>query len=56
VTGQRIVVRSGVYAFDLEAMGAIEAAATARAFGPLPTGYGEDVLPVVFSFDPSLIR
>ena len=56
VTGQRIVVRSGVYAFDLEAMGAIEAAAAARAFGPLPTGYAEDVLPVVFSFDPSLIR
>jgi protein TonB len=56
VTGQRIVVRSGVYAFDLEAMGAIEAAAAAHAFGPLPTGYAEDVLPVVFSFDPSLIR
>ena len=56
VTGQRIVVRSGVYAFDLEAMGSIEAAAAARAFGPLPAGYPDDVLPVVFSFDPSLIR
>ena len=56
VTGQRIVVRSGVYAFDLEAMGSIEAAAQAKAFGPLPAGYPDDVLPVVFSFDPSLIR
>jgi len=56
VTGQRIVVRSGVYAFDLEAMGSIEAAAAAGAFGPLPAGYPDDVLPVVFSFDPSLIR
>jgi protein TonB len=56
VTAQRIVVRSGVYAFDLEAMGSIEAAAAARAFGPLPAGYPDDVLPVVFSFDPSLIR
>src|SRR5688572_9917738 len=56
VTGQRIVVRSGVYAFDLEAMGSIEAAAAAKAFGPLPGGYPDDVLPVVFSFDPSLIR
>jgi periplasmic protein TonB len=56
VTGQRIVVRSGVYAFDLEAMGSIEAAAAAKAFGPLPAGYPDDVLPVVFSFDPSLIR
>ena len=56
VTAQRLVVRSGVYAFDLEAMGAIEAAAAAKAFGPLPAGYPDDVLPVVFMFDPSIIR
>ena len=56
VTAQRLVVRSGVYAFDLEAMGAIEAAAAAKAFGPLPAGYPDDVLPVVFTFDPSIIR
>ena len=56
VTAQRIVVRSGVYAFDLEAMGAVEAAGAAKAFGPLPAGYPDDVLPVVFMFDPSIIR
>ena len=49
-----VVSRSGVYAFDLDAQGAIEAAA--RAFGPLPSGFPDDVLPVVFSFDPSLLR
>jgi periplasmic protein TonB len=51
-----VVTRSGKYAFDLEAQGAVEAAATARAFGPLPAGFRDDVLPVVFSFDPSLLR
>ena len=56
VTAQRLVVRSGVYAFDLEAMGAVEAAGTAKAFGPLPAGYPDDVLPVVFMFDPTIIR
>ena len=56
VTAQRLVVRSGIYAFDLEAMGAIEAAAAAKAFGSLPAGYSDDVLPVVFTFDPSIIR
>jgi protein TonB len=49
-----VVTRSGVYAFDLDAQGAVEAAA--RAFGPLPSGFQDDVLPVVFSFDPSLLR
>lgn len=49
-----IVTRSGVYAFDLDAQGAVEAAAP--AFGPLPSGFPDDVLPVVFSFDPSLLR
>jgi periplasmic protein TonB len=44
------------YAFNLEATGAIEAAGTARAFGPLPAQYAEDALPVVFSFVPGLIR
>ena len=56
VTAQRLVVRSGVYAFDLEAMGAVEAAGAAKAFGPLPAGYPDDVLPVVFMFDPTIIR
>jgi periplasmic protein TonB len=54
VTGIRFVQRSGSYTFDLEAQGAVEAAAS--AFGPLPAGFNEDVLPVMFSFDPRLLR
>jgi periplasmic protein TonB len=54
VTGIRLTTRSGVYSFDTEAMGAVEAAA--RSFGPLPAGFTDDVLPVIFSFDPRLIR
>jgi hypothetical protein len=34
----------------------VEAAASASKFGPLPTGFRDDVLPVYFSFDPALIR
>ncbi len=54
VSGIRLTTRSGVYSFDTEAMGAVEAAAP--SFGPLPTGFRDDVLPVIFSFDPRLIR
>lgn len=50
----RFVTRSGSYAFDLEAQGSIESAAP--NFGRLPDGFHDDVLPVVFSFDPRLIR
>lgn len=56
VSGLRFIRRSGNFAFDLEAQGAIEAAATSQAFGPLPAGYGADVLPVNFFFDPSSTR
>ncbi len=56
IAGLRLTTRSGVYAFDTEAMGAVEAAAQARAFGPLPQGFPDDVLPVMFSFDPRLLR
>jgi periplasmic protein TonB len=49
-------VASGSYAFDVEARGAVESAAEAGAFGPLPRGFPDDVLPVIFSFDPRLIR
>ena len=56
VSNVRFLTRSGVYSFDLEAQGAVEAAATARAFNPLPAGFPDDVLPVVFSFDPSLLH
>lgn len=54
VTGFQFRQRSGVYAFDLEAQGAVEAAS--NSFGPLPEGFSDDVLTVIFSFDPQLIR
>lgn len=54
VSGFRFVQRSGSFTFDLEAQGAVESAA--NAFGPLPAGFSDDVLPVMFSFDPRLIR
>jgi outer membrane biosynthesis protein TonB len=54
VTGFKFVTKSGVYAFDLEAQGAVERAAS--AFGPLPDGFHDDVLPVVFSFDPKFLQ
>ena len=56
VSNFRFLRRSGAYAFDLEAQGAVEAAGSSRAFGPLPDGFPDDVLPVVFSFDPKVLR
>ena len=56
VSDLSFVRRSGVFSFDLEAQGAVEAASSARAFGPLPAGFPDDVLPVVFSFDPNFLR
>lgn len=50
----RLVRRSGVYSFDAEAQGAVEAAAT--SFGALPSGFSEDALPVTFRFDPRILR
>ena len=47
---------SGNYSFDLEAQGSVEAASSVRGFGPLPTGFADDVLPVVFSFDPEFLK
>jgi protein TonB len=52
----RLVTRSGVYSFDAEAQGAVEAAANAKMFGPLPSGFTEAALPVTFRFDPTLLR
>ncbi|MEP6781590.1 MAG: TonB family protein, partial [Gemmatimonadaceae bacterium] len=43
---------SGSSSFDREARGAVEAAGTSRAFGPLPSGFPDDVLPVYFTFSP----
>lgn len=47
---------SGVFTFNQDALAAVEEAAHNRAFGPLPAGFAEDVLPVFFRFDPSVIR
>ncbi len=54
VTDVKFLTRSGVYSFDLEAQGAVERASS--AFGPLPDGFRDDVLPVVFSFDPRFLQ
>jgi protein TonB len=47
------VTRSGSFAFDIDAQGAIEAAGNSRAFGQLPDGWEADVLPVSFYFKPT---
>ncbi len=54
VAGVRLTRRSSVYSFDQDALAAIELAS--HAFGPLPQRFSDDVLPVIFSFDPRLIR
>jgi len=56
VTGLQFIRRSGSFAFDLEAQGSIEAAGRAGAFGVLPAGYGPDLLPVSFYFNPRSMR
>jgi protein TonB len=56
VSNVTFVRSSGNYSFDLEAQGAVEAASSARRFGPLPDGFSDDVLPVVFSFDPEFLK
>lgn len=50
VSDLQFIKRSGNFAFDLEAQGAIEEAGRFRAFGPLPSGWGSDVLFVRFYF------
>lgn len=52
VSDLRFVDRSGSFSYDLEAQGAIEAAGKAAAFGPLPEGWQNDVLPISFYFEP----
>lgn len=56
VDQMKLLTRSGNYAFDNTAMGAIEAAANKKLFGPLPAEFKNDALTVIFKFDPSLIR
>jgi protein TonB len=56
VSDLSFVRRSGNFSFDLEAQGAVEAASSTHAFGPLPVGFPDDALPVVFSFDPEFLK
>jgi protein TonB len=56
VSDLTFVRKSGNYSFDLEAQGAVEAASSTGRFGPLPAGFPDDVLPVVFSFDPQFLK
>ena len=51
VTGIEIVKPSGNRFFDIEAKSTIEAV---RNFGPLPSGWADDVLVVYFTFDYTL--
>lgn len=53
VTGLDLVTSSGSYPFDQRALAAVDAAANMHAFGPLPAGFREDILPVTFWFSPA---
>jgi outer membrane biosynthesis protein TonB len=50
VTDLQFIRRSGNFAFDLEAQGAVEEAGRFKAFGTLPDGWQSDVLFVRFYF------
>jgi outer membrane biosynthesis protein TonB len=52
----QLVTRSGSYTFDNAALGAIEAAANRKLFGPLPADFKNDALTVIFRFDPAIFR
>lgn len=56
VTGIRLIMASGSYVFDQNCITAVEAAGRTGRFGPLPDGFTDDVLPVIFSFDPTSMR
>jgi protein TonB len=56
VTGIRLLTGSGSYVFDQSALGAVEAAGRSGKFGVLPPEFTDDVLPVIFSFDPKRMR
>jgi TonB family protein len=47
-----VAATSRSFSFDNEALAAVEAAGAARAFGPLPAGYGADYLQINFTFAP----
>lgn len=48
--------RSGRDDFDLNALGAVEAVGRAGGFGPLPSGFTGDALPISFYFTPTRQR
>jgi outer membrane biosynthesis protein TonB len=48
----KVISSSRSFSFDLEAQGAVEEAASAKAFGPLPAGYAADYLQIGFLFTP----
>lgn len=52
----KLLSRSGNYTFDNAALGAIEAVANRKLFGPLPADFKNDALTVIFKFDPAIIR
>jgi hypothetical protein len=52
----KLVTPSGNWSFDNRALSAVESAANAKAFGALPPGFNEDILPVTFRFSPKIIR
>lgn len=54
IAGMEVVRRSGDGIYDLDAQGAVEAVGAARGFGPLPSGWQDDVLVVYFTFDYAL--
>jgi TonB family protein len=56
VTGVRLLTSSKVYTFDQNALAAIEIVGKSLKFGPLPKEFSDDVLPVIFSFDPKRMR
>ncbi len=50
VTGLGLIKHSGVYEFDIEALGAVEEAGRSHAFGTLPAEWTSEVLFVRFYF------
>jgi len=56
VTDLQFIRRSGNFAFDLEAQGAVEETGRFRAFGALPDGWTADVLFVRFYFSGQSVR
>lgn len=52
VTDIEFLRRSNNRIFDAEALGAIERAARDGAFGPLPSGWNGESLPIAFNFKP----